>query len=263
MATYPAPVAVRLKLARQRLLSALGVGGERMVIVKDGPNGVLIKTDERDVHAPSVYRWKLYRKGWSARLRRLADEYGIGRHVSLNPGDVVLDVGANVGEFAYVATSYGARTFCFEPDPKAFGCLLANTAELKDVHAHNIVVWRENGRVTLNLAPARADSSVFGDKGEKIECEAQTIATLCDVLNISQIGLVKCDAEGAEPEVLIGALPVMNRIAAFAIDTGAERGGARTHEACEELLRHTGFCVIEEKIGTRWMTYGLRQGSSF
>lgn len=248
----------RLKLARQRLLAALHIRGNADVRLEEAPDGLFVRVEERRIAVPSPLRWKLYRWGWAARLDRLAEEYGVGRHVSLGPQSIVLDIGANAGEFAHVCARYGARVYCFEPDPGVFACLRKNTASLANASAHDDVVWKESGEIEFALAPERADSSVFAP-GPRIRKRAVTVEAFAREHALARIDLIKCDAEGAEPEVLEGIGGAFPLVSALALDTGPERAGKRTNEACAEILRANGFRVIDEKIGTRWMTYGLRK----
>ena len=48
-------------------------------------------------------------------------------------GDIVIDVGAGIGEFTLWCADAGARVIAFEPDPLAFACLEKNTASLPSV----------------------------------------------------------------------------------------------------------------------------------
>ncbi len=254
------PLAQRLKLARQRVLAVLRVGGNVDVRLEESAEGLFVCVEAARIAVPSPLRWKLYRQGWAARLDRLEREYGVGRHFTLGPQSVVLDIGANVGEFAHVCARYGARTFCFEPDPDVFACLQQNIAALRDASAFDCVVWKEDGAVDFGLAPARADSSVFAD-GPHIVKAAKTIAAMAREQSFARIDLVKCDAEGAEPEVLEGIGDAFPMVHAVALDTGAERKGKRTNDSCAAILRANGFDVIDETIGTRNMTFGLRRNS--
>lgn len=248
----------RLKLLRQRALAALKIGGNVDMRLEEAPDGLFVRVDDRRIAVPSPLRWKLYRKGWTARLDRLEREYGVGRHVALGPGSTVLDIGANAGEFAHVCARYGARAFCFEPDPGVFACLQKNIASLANAVAFDDVVWKEDGEIGFGLLPERADSSVFA-AGPRIRKRAITIETFARAHDLARIDLVKCDAEGAEPEVLQGIGGAFPLVRAAALDTGAERRGRRTNEECAAILAANGFDVFDEKIGTRWITFGLRK----
>lgn len=249
---------LRLKLLRQRVLAALHIDSNVEVSLEEAPDGLFVRVEGARIAVPSPLRWKLYRQGWAARLDRLAREYGVGRHVWLGPDSVVLDIGANAGEFAHVCARLGARVYCFEPDPAVFACLQKNIASLANTSAHDDVVWKENGEIDFALAPDRADSSVFAS-GPRVRKRAVTIEAFARGHSISRIDLIKCDAEGAEPEVLEGIGAAFPLVRAVALDTGPEREGERTNEACAAILRANGLEVIDEKIGTRSMTYGLRR----
>ena len=75
---------------------------------------------------------------------------------------------------------------------------------------------------------------------------------------IDGLAFLKCDAEGAEPEALEGGRELLRRTARIAIDTGPERLGSRTSDACETLLRDAGFAVRTRQSG-RIVTYGARE----
>mgnify|MGYP001269884163 CR=1 FL=1 len=226
--------------------------------LEETSEGFFVLVDGRRFAVPSPLRWKLYRRGWKARLDQLEREYGVGRHVALGPDSVVLDIGANAGEFAHVCTRYRARALCFEPDPDAFRCLKENVAALDGIAVFDDVVWEADGEVDFGLAPARADSSVFAE-GPKLRKRSVTIETIAREQALSRVALLKCDAEGAEPEVLAGIGAAFSIIRTIALDTGPERMGERTNDPCASILRANGFAVFEERVGTRFMTYGVRK----
>lgn len=251
------PLVQRLKLLRQHALAALRVGGNVDVWLEESAEGLFVCVEAARIAVPSPLRWKLYRQGWAARLDQLEREYGVGRHFTLGPQSVVLDIGANAGEFAHVCARYGAAAHCFEPDPEVFACLKKNISALPAAKAYDDVIWKEDGAVDFSLAPERADSSVFAE-GPRISRRAVTIETFARKQALTRIDLVKCDAEGAEPEVLEGIGAAFQIVGGVALDTGAERQGRRTNEECAAILRRHGFTVIDEKIGARCMTYGVR-----
>jgi len=254
------PIKQRLKLVRQKIYAVMKFRGHVPLSIRDDPLGAVISVEGREIFAPSLLRWKLYKKGWRARLDQLEAEYGVGRHVKLGQDSVVLDIGANAGEFAHVGARYGARVFCLEPDPKVFACLRANIAGLSNALAHETLIWKNNGDVDFYSAPDRADSSVFAvEAGPAIKKHAKTVEAFCQENAITRIDLLKCDAEGAEPEVLEGIGNMFPHIRAIALDTGAERKGKRTNEACAAILGEKDFDVRDEKIGKRLMTYGINR----
>lgn len=255
------PFKIRWKLLRQHVLAGLNIGGHQHVTLEPHPLGAKIRVSDGTIIVPSPWRWKLYRKGWEARLNLLAREYGVGRHITLAQGNTILDVGANAGEFAFIAARAGARIYCAEPDPAVRACLHENIKSLDGASAHDVLFWKEEASIAFTCVPDFADSSVFAEHDDATtKRRATTIDAFCTENNIDQLDLIKCDAEGAEPEVLEGAADALKRTRMVAVDTGAERKGERTHTACRTILEAAKFDVIDETVGTRLMTYGLRQG---
>ena len=255
------PLKQKLKLVRQRLYASLGFRDHKPVGVFDHELGARIETEGNSVIVPSPLRWKLYKKGWAARITQLKREYGVGALAHLNAGDIILDIGANAGEFAFIAAEYGAKIYCLEPDPNVFACLETNTAELPDVYATKTLIWKDEAELDFYSVPQSADSSVFASgEGPALKTHATTVENFCKAQNIERINLLKCDAEGAEPEVLMGVGAMWGRIDVFALDTGRERKGERTNEECKAILADNGYDVIDEKFGKRLMTFGVRRG---
>jgi FkbM family methyltransferase len=256
------PLKVRLKLVRQAVYAALSFRGHVPLAIEQSPLGATVTVNGKTIHVPSALRWKLYKKGWRARLDQLEREYGVGHHITLGPASTVLDIGANAGEFAHICARYGARVYCLEPDPKVFACLKANTASLENVSIHDVLIWNENTDIDFFSAPANADSSAFDEgQGPRIKKSAITVEQFCRDNSISKIDLLKCDAEGAEPEMLAGLGAMFSKISVIALDTGAERMGERTNETCAAILKQNGFDVVDEKIGKRLMTYGINKSA--
>ncbi len=253
------PVKIRWKLWRQDLLAAAKFRGHQRVQLAPHILGAEVIVTDGRVVVPSPYRWKLYRKGWEARLDQLAAEYGLGRHVQLGVGSVVIDAGANAGEFAHICARAGARVYCLEPDNAVRACLAENIRSLTNASAHDALLWNEEADIPFVSIPEHADSSVFAaGAAPTVTRRATTLDQFCADHGVTRIDLLKCDAEGAEPEVLEGAAAVLGAARAVALDTGAERQGERTHAACRAILEAHGFRVIDEAVGKRLMTFGVR-----
>jgi 2-polyprenyl-3-methyl-5-hydroxy-6-metoxy-1,4-benzoquinol methylase len=62
----------------------------------------------------------------------LVDKLYFQEGVSISPGDIVLDVGANIGVFALGAAKQGAHVYAYEPVPATFELLQQN------IHLHGL-----------------------------------------------------------------------------------------------------------------------------
>lgn len=153
--------------------------------------------------------------------------------IKIEPDDILMDIGANVGEFSRAAAGEGARVFSIEPDPNAFRCLAFNAPQATPLA---VAVGDEDGFAEIFLSTAGADSSFVNPTSESALVKGRTVNTLMKELGLDRIDFLKIEAEGFEPEVLAGAVPVLDRIRKIAIDCGPERHGKHTFEQCEAIL---------------------------
>ncbi len=130
----------------------------------------------------------------------------------LGPGDIAVDLGANVGSFTRKLAATGAEVHAYEPDPWTFDRLVAATADLPNVHLHQAAVGVTSGTVQLHRAPQHrhADysemSSVVFTGSRHYACETVEVElrAFSDVVNgfDRPVSLVKMDIEGAEFDIL-------------------------------------------------------------
>ena len=62
-----------------------------------------------------------------------------------------------------------------------------------------------------------------------------------DYFGAEKIDLLKIEAEGFEPEVLIGFNSFFKKIKYIALDCGPERGGSTTYTECAGILEKAGY----------------------
>lgn len=153
----------------------------------------------------------------------------------LKPGDLFVDVGANVGVYSTFAATHGAEVLAFEPLPQALNEIQLNAA--------------------LNNAAVTAEPWAIGDRNEVAFLAGETDATgrlsetglqvemktLDSVLD-RQPALIKIDVEGAELAVLRGAQQTL------------ERGTTLLIEVHDELLGGTYDDVWRALDGYRMLT---------
>jgi FkbM family methyltransferase len=124
----------------------------------------------------------------------------------LRPGDVFVDVGANIGAYTVLAASAGARCVTFEPVPDTFKSLQANVrinAISDRCQLYNVAVGGWEGRLGFTTAhDCMNHAAVVGEQGEVTEVP---VLTLDQVLADANPVLMKIDVEGFESEVLKGA----------------------------------------------------------
>jgi FkbM family methyltransferase len=142
-----------------------------------------------------------------------------GTEGGVQPGDVVLDCGANVGTFTRTALARGARlVVAIEPTPSTVESLRRNFAP--EIAAGRVIVYPKGvwDRVdTLELAVGSdgnttGNSFVFGrDLTTKVKVPLTTIDLLVAELNLPRVDFIKMDIEGAEKQALRGAADTIQK----------------------------------------------------
>jgi len=133
---------------------------------------------------------------------------------ALKPGDVVIDVGANMGEFSLkVSQLVGERgkVISFEPDPVNFQRLQTNFSLNPELAArievHNVGLGEFPGTVNLSVVNEsnRGMNRVVKDA---LNFNSITINTLDNIVlsgQLTKLDWIKIDVEGFEMNVLKGA----------------------------------------------------------
>ena len=194
--------------------------------------------------------------------------------IEVHPGDVVVDVGANVGvASAFFASECGASlVHSFEPVPAAYEVLEKNLRHFPACHPHGYGMsstsgttsitwypanWMLSGehaeldadrstvrQILLNIgAPEESVDDALADsfETEVVECEMRTLTDAIREESIDAIDLLKIDVEGAEREVLAGIADAdWHRIRQIAAELHLDEGGRRKVVA---LLEGRGFRI--------------------
>ncbi len=136
----------------------------------------------------------------------------------LQPGDVVVEVGANIGahtiRLAQLVGKEG-KVIAFEPQRLCFQLLNGNVAinSLTNVYTYQKCVGASEGSVIVpELSPDEIHNwggvsleNASRDKGERVE------RIILDSLNLAKCKLLKIDVEGMELQVLQGAVKLLDK----------------------------------------------------
>lgn len=143
-----------------------------------------------------------------ASLQRVYCEHYTLREL-LPKGALVIDVGANIGQFNFFSRHYlkASRVISVEPLPDCFKILQLNAAAPHD--CHNLAISdQEGGRTMLISSISSSLSSYVAAQGEDLIASCEVAATTLDQfisdLGLSSVDLLKIDTEGSEYDVICG-----------------------------------------------------------
>lgn len=131
----------------------------------------------------------------------------------IGPGDVVWDIGAELGDHAALYAMWGAQVVLCEPNPKAWPNIRAiweaNGLDLPLATWDGFISDRDDG-VDWGIAggwPAAVEGDVVGDHGSFTLGEERATETTVDALaeRVKTPTVLTIDVEGSELQVLRGA----------------------------------------------------------
>lgn len=190
--------------------------------------------------------FKHYNKGLAYRGNEIASSYGIDK-IKFNENDKVIDCGANVGDlFLFLREKINHNNyFAFEPSSLEYNALVQNAPTANNF---NVALAEKDGESELYLNIKKADSSLIEPKkySEKLTVKTSTIDSIFKNYNLTKLRLLKLEAEGYEPEILLGAKDSIKNIDYIAIDGGYERGikQEETFTILTNRLIENGFSII-------------------
>jgi FkbM family methyltransferase len=169
----------------------------------------------------------------------------------LKAGDLVVDVGANIGDTVLTASiRVGAqgRIEAFEPHPRTFSYLKANLAlnVVQNARVHNLALGDRSGEIWFTNR-ASDDMNQVAQEGEGIPVN---MARLDDVMpQVSRVHLLKVDVEGYEKFVFDGARQLLGVTDCVYFETGMEGTTTfgTTLAQILELLAGSGFKLFRIK----------------
>ena len=189
----------------------------------------------------------LYTLGIQKRFKDLFESYCLA-HIDFRVGDVIIDCGANSGDL-YMSLSPRAGAYnyhCIEPNPADFSCLQYNCCE---AHLHQVALSNCEGKLPFYVMTDTADSSMI-DQGKDVRSilvDAVRLDKFAAELGLGHVKLLKVEAEGYEPEVLMGCEGMLSKCKYIAVDGGHERGPNldQTLTFAANFLARKGFEMVD------------------
>jgi FkbM family methyltransferase len=176
----------------------------------------------------------------------------------VNPGELVFDIGANIGENAALFAELGARVIAVEPLAMCAAAIDAVATEANlDVRVEQCAIGRRGGTAELAVCSSALDVSsaspdwiermrraglARGPWDERVVVPVRTLDAL--IAKHGSPSFIKVDVEGYEAEVLAG---LSARVAAISLET--HRATLETSMACLERLAELGFASFAVSAG--------------
>lgn len=174
--------------------------------------GLNLKVKTEDVIGRRIYKHGVY----EPELTSFVTE-----RIGFRSGDVVFDVGANVGWYSLLldrVLPVDCQVFSFEPDPHNYSLLLENLArnDARKVRPQPMGVADKSGTMDLHLYSDRnlgRHSLLPLHEGPTVEVEVIALDEFCASHGLEErpVRLMKIDVEGFELAALTGASRLLSR----------------------------------------------------
>ena len=172
------------------------------------------------------------------------------RHCRLQPGDLVIDCGAYIGDFTTRASRIigpEGKILAFEANPKTYSICKRNirSNRLGNVQLYNVALGdtTRTGYLKvdrINLGATRIVDEDVGVSNQTVDM--RTLSEFLPVLGGRQIKLLKMNVEGYATKILIGAPELLE-------ERLFENLAAELHpgeEGLQSLLEKNGYrCIVE------------------
>lgn len=175
------------------------------------------------------------------------EDYG-----TIQPGDTVIDIGANIGVFSLFAASKGAKqVYAYEPNSQAFQILQRNITENhleSAILPYQLFVTGSAGREVrfpMSASPynRKLDEGFTGDSERVLTTDLSSIIADND---IEDVQILKLDCEGSEYEIVPAVpAPVWEKVHDLRMEF--HNGD---HGELIDTLRNQGFQLLQLRLDT-------------
>ena len=182
--------------------------------------------------------------------------FGKRDYGKIKKGDVVVDIGANIGSYSIYAAKKGAiKVYAFEPNKEAFKTLKKNVEEngLQNiVKAINAAVTDKDGEwVSITTSSSPRNEIIRESKTEGTDTVSSiSLQKIIESNHIDQIDILKVDCEGCEHVIFKSVNPeYFNRIKEIRMEVHGSDSSCGN--LLDELTKH--YKVIKQNDTIYWL----------
>jgi FkbM family methyltransferase len=161
----------------------------------------------------------------------------------------VIDIGANIGLHTILMAKLGWHIVAYEPDPLHLSILKNNIShnKLRNVKVVESAVSNKNGKSSFVRVMGNTTSSHIAGAKDKPYGDLETIDVVLVNIDeiLSDVDLIKIDAEGHEAEIICGIPEDIFINLDIMVEVGSESNASRIFEYCMEI----GMNLFSQKIG--------------
>ena len=175
----------------------------------------------------------------------LSDLFQILREIDVDTNaSSAIDIGANIGNHSIEFSKHFSNVISFEPNPRTFDILAANTKHLSNVQAHNWGCSSSTEKMKFqedfeNIGKSSSAMAIAADN--EIEILVKPLDELHEGLR--NVALIKIDVEGMEYSALKGAERVISKFRpVICFEQHATEFSAKFNETASiDWLRYKGY----------------------
>ena len=207
--------------------------------ISSNPNAELLPIGQRGI---AVIRGDKFVTEWVRETQKLCHDDWLAEQMRryIKPGDVALDIGANIGQSTYPMLAAGAFVYAFEIDPDCCACILHNCAG-GTMELRGGVAVGDDPNAFVGYT---RDANNVG--ASHVQAGTQYPVLTIDELDFQKIAFIKIDVEGSEVSVLRGAVKTISRTKPtmfIEVNRGALERLGESEDSLWALLDSMGYSV--------------------
>lgn len=192
-------------------------------------------------------------RNWETAIASVLDQY-------LKPGDVFVDVGANIGYFSLQAATLlkeKGTVIAFEPLSRIAQQLRDSVVanNFSNVIVKQLAIGAVSSQKKIEIQPGNVGGSSLVKELGSTMTETVAVSTLDQELrDLDRVNLMKIDVEGYEYEVLHGGIEILKRhqpklVLEFSPNVYARRDKKMAKNILELLMTELGYRVYDLEWG--------------